>query len=525
MRREQGRRRPRSHEVGFAGQQRQPVGVDDDGQIGREDGAHPLQCVVVGTDSRSDHPCLDAAGRRDVGRRDDLGAMPDDRRGVRPCVPDHARRCSDGTARAEDPGARISGAAGDHTDDPLGVLVVVRARDRPHLPDVRRVELDEPGVAALDADRDEFDAPAHRRGERVHAAQQPEGDRDVRADRGSVDGARVAVDATRQVHRDDRGAHLLDECRRGTAQPALARDPEDPVDHEVDVVGQRAGGDAPSRTAQCRRSRRVHPFRIDGAGGDDDAAATQQRAGPQRVTAVVPRPDEQPHRPAHDSARARAQFVGHDPRDAVRRTAHERPLGKHGELRRLGVAHLRRRVVPAHPPASRRASTPLRTLRDERHTARTLAARRRNRPVRSGHDTIRTRNPARRRAGGGPARGRRTRWMRRRGRRLGRLRAARSARSDRARHGVHAADDHRLGRRHRHMDVRRPRHAARRRGPRRRGGCAEQPAAADRHVRGDVHRTRNVRLSLHDPSRDDRDGDRAVTADTGTATRRCTTRR
>ncbi len=90
------------------------------------------------------------------------------------------------------------------------------------------------------------------------------------------------------------------------------------------------------------------PLRVEEQRRDRDPAATQERARPQGVAAVVARSDEQAHVPTGDGTGARMQFRRRDPGEPERGTTHQRALGQGCEQRRLRRPHLLTRVVAAH---------------------------------------------------------------------------------------------------------------------------------------------------------------------------------
>jgi len=81
------------------------------------------------------------------------------------------------------------------------------------------------------------------------------------------------------------------------SQRTAAGQAHDPVEHEVDTIW-RLVADPPAGSAQRRQALRVHPVRAQQHCCHHDAAAAQVCPGPQRVTAVVARPNEQRNVPA-----------------------------------------------------------------------------------------------------------------------------------------------------------------------------------------------------------------------------------
>lgn len=88
--------------------------------------------------------------------------------------------------------------------------------------------------------------------------------------------------------------------------------------------------------------------RIEQHGPHAHTSFAEQRTGPQGITAVVARTDQQRHRPMRDRPCTGTQFVRDYSRKTVRRSTHQHPVGQLVEQRRLSCSHLIGCVVPTH---------------------------------------------------------------------------------------------------------------------------------------------------------------------------------
>ncbi len=295
----------------------------------------------VGVPARADHPGLH------LPRADhDLRVTRADRVGRPTGVPHHADQPARRARGRQHTGAGIALRAGADADHAAGVLLRGRRGPRQQRRDVVGLEGGHRGLGEGEADVDELDDPAGRRGrlDQVADLVGAEGDRDVSGHVAAVDAPGVDLDPARRVHRDHRdpgeGAHGLE---RRLAQPRRATDPDDPVHHHV---RRTAVGEVDDATAGC--AERGHPRLVravrDQHRLDPGPAAGQHRPGVQRVATVVARADQQQHASAVRAAQ-QVDDRGGQPR---RRSLHERALGHPGHQLRLRGPYLLDGVRGSH---------------------------------------------------------------------------------------------------------------------------------------------------------------------------------
>ena len=167
--------------------------------------------------------------------------------------------------------------------------------------------------------------------------------RDVRP----VELAGVDVDAARGVHRDDRDAGEQPRARARRRARSPGRPPIPTIPSTT--TSGRAGSPVMIRPARLA-PQRGDPALVRVVGQqprlDLDPAPGQQRAGVQRVPAVVARPDQQ-QRPAPVR---RPEQVDHGVRQPGRGPLHQRALRQPRHQLRLGRPHLLDRVRAPHGP-------------------------------------------------------------------------------------------------------------------------------------------------------------------------------
>ena len=269
----------------------------------------------------------------------------------------------------------------------------VTGRARQQRGDVLGLERLDVGVGQREADVDEVDGAAGRRGrvDEVRHLVGAERDGQVRDHVVTTPCLRslagVDVDAAGDVDRHDRNAvQQADQPRRVTVEARAAADAHDPVDHHVGPPRRCVHEPA------ARRLQRVQPALVRALGEqhrlDAAAAPGQHRAGVQRVTAVVAASDQQ----QHPTPVRRPEEVDHRVREPGRRALHQRALGQRRHQLGLGRADLLDRVgvthvvtvsgggVGADSPADRRmwtlaAGVPAPNVRFHRLTGESVARR------------------------------------------------------------------------------------------------------------------------------------------------------
>ena len=175
-----------------------------------------------------------------------------------------------------------------------------------------------------------------------------------------VEAPGVHVDTRRNVHRHHRHSREATERLLGLlAEARSTADADDPVDDHVGLLGVGCSDRATSGRAQRREPVDVH-LRGQQHRLDRDTPARQRRPGPQRVTPVVARSDEQ----QHPGGVRRAQEVCDGHGETGGRPLHQGTFGQPGHQLLLGRANLLDRVCAAHglklagPPVASEASAP-----------------------------------------------------------------------------------------------------------------------------------------------------------------------
>jgi hypothetical protein len=350
VRGEQGGRGTRQQVLAL-GEQRQPVRVHQHRQARGQHRRQPRRGGIRGAHPGARDPRLhspDTLGEFSIFFRTDaavsfqlryhhLGPQPADgcRRGGRGDQPDHARAAADRAARGEQGGAGKPVTARQQAEDAAPVLVRLVARAGKQGPDVGSLRGTDVGGALQvrpEPDVDELDDPrmAGPRVDKQPRLERAERDGDVRPYRGAVHRAGVGVDAAWQVDGYGgraRGGGELGQRRGRLAQAAAAADAEHPVDDQVraadrvphvvprvvpggdvrpGVVGAAglADGDDPAAPALERRAAAGVDLVPGLDRGHRRAAPGEQRAGVQRVAAVISRAREHHDPRAVDPARA-----------------------------------------------------------------------------------------------------------------------------------------------------------------------------------------------------------------------------
>ncbi len=327
--------------------QRQRVGVDHHGYaVEQRLGEHRRD---VGAAARADGPGLHLAVLDDHVRvgRDHLVASAGD-------VADHATQPGRRPRYAEHAGAGVGHRARSHADHAPRVLVRVRLGERQQRRHVIGLEALDGRVGEVEPDvepagcgqRDEVHhagVGGRGVGEQRHLVG-PEGDRHLGPHRRCADLARVDVDPGRDVDGDDRyPCECLDRGLGLGLEAWAAADADDAVDHQVLLLSRRLGDAATACPGQRGQSALVRVVRQQ-PGADPAPSPGQQRAGVQRVTAVVAAADQQ----HHPRAVAVPQQVEHRARQPRGRPLHQRPLRQPCHQRLLRRPHLVDRVRAPH---------------------------------------------------------------------------------------------------------------------------------------------------------------------------------
>ena len=200
-----------------------------------------------------------------------------------------------------------------------------------------------------------------------------EGDGQVGAHVRPVEPAGVDVDAGRHVDRDDRHARA---ARRAPPRPrsrSPGRPPMPTIPSTTTSGARRVGGgdDATAGGAQRGEARRRAPSTTAAPPRPRAAAPGQQRAGVQRVTAVVARPDQQQHPRGRTRRRAGRATADRQP---GRGPLHQRALGQPGHQVRLGRPHLLDGVGAAHGPHASDVRRPVCRHAQPKPTASVISA-------------------------------------------------------------------------------------------------------------------------------------------------------
>lgn len=365
MRREQSRRAPPPNGLRIG--EPQPIGVDQNGHIGRHDIREPGRVI---TKAGPDHPRLHAPRLpgRALGHQS-LREPRDDGAGRRPDVPNGPGPTPQGPGHGKHGGAGIPGGPGDDAHDTAPVLVALTGglRQQPgHVIVLKGLQIplagnrfkpnvDKPnGTGVL--------PPGINKKPRLVRTK---GDGHISADGLPVDLPRIGVDAAGQIHRNDNGTRIqgsTDNRQSTRTKPTPPPNAHDPVDNEIGPGKNpfTAVGDAPPGGKEGGKPGTVHPLGVQKHGGNPGATTGKPGTGVEGVTPVVPGPDKE-----HDPGPVHlAEELGADDGEPGGGTLHQGAFGKSRHEGTLGGPYGVHAVGSTHKTESPAKKNPAR----EAHT-------------------------------------------------------------------------------------------------------------------------------------------------------------